>query len=112
MLNPVSKSYSAATVPGPQTPICLDYIPAGDATVALWVDPAATLVAVVEVTLDDVNEVDPSMVRWFPLANAPTSATGYTAFQNPWVWIRLNITIITGNVEFKVAQSINTNRAM
>lgn len=106
---PRSQSFSSLTVAGPQKPINLDFLPLSATTVALWVAGGATIAAVVEVTLDDVNnaEVTP---RWFPLDGAPTTATGYTRFYEPWRWIRLNITSITGDVEFKVAQAAELSR--
>ena len=106
---PRSQVFSALTAPGPQTPINLDFLPLTATTVALWVAGGATIAAVVEVTTDDVN--DPSVTpRWFPLADAPTTGTGYTRFYEPWRWIRLNITSITGAVEFKVAQAAELSR--
>ena len=109
MLKPVSQAFSALTEPGPQTPISIDFLPAGYSTVALWLD-SGTIAAVVEVTLDDVNDAAVTP-RWFPLDGAPTIASGYTTFYEPWRWIRLNITSITGNVEFKVAQSVTSDRS-
>lgn len=109
MLKPVSQKFSAATLPGPQAPLSLDFIPAGYSTVALWLG-SGTIAAVVEVTLDDMNDVAVTP-RWFPLDGAPTAASGYTTFYEPWRWIRLNITSITGNAEFKVAQSVTSDRS-
>lgn len=101
---PRSQVFSVLTMPGPQTPINLDFIPIACTTVALWVDEDATVEAQAEVTLDDVNnpEVTP---RWFPLENGAFTTSAYTKFFEPWRWLRLNITSITGDVEFKVGQS-------
>jgi hypothetical protein len=106
---PRSQVFSSVTFAGPQAPINLDFLPLSASTVALWVADDATIAAVVEVTLDDVNnaEVTP---RWFTLDGAPTTATGYTRFYEPWRFIRLNITSITGDVEFKVAQAAELSR--
>lgn len=101
---PRSQAFDATTPPGPQMPINLDFLPLASTTVALWVDSGATVTAVVEVTTDDVN--DPAVTpRWFPLEGSPTTATGYTKFFEPWRWLRLNIELITGAVELKVAQA-------
>lgn len=109
MLKPVTQRFIAGTTPGGQPPLSLDYLPAGYGTVALWLDDGATIDAVAEVTLDDLN--DPTVTpRWFALAGAPTAASGYTRFYEPWRFIRLNITTITGNAEFKVAQSVTSDR--
>lgn len=101
---PRSQSFDATTTPGPQTPINLDFLPLTATTVGLWVAGGATITAVVEVTTDDVNDAAVTP-RWFPLDGAPTSATGYTKFFEPWRWLRLNIELITGAVELKVAQA-------
>jgi hypothetical protein len=101
---PRSQAFSASTLPGPQAPINLDFLPLTATTVALWLAGGATIAAVVEVTLDDVN--DPRVTaRWFPLDGAPTNASGYTKFYEPWRFIRLNITSITGAAEFKLGQA-------
>jgi hypothetical protein len=101
---PRSQAFDATTTPGPQTPINLDFLPIAATTVALWVAGGATFTGVVEVTTDDVNDegVEP---RWFPLEGSPTTGTGYTKFFEPWRWLRLNIELITGAVELKVAQA-------
>jgi len=101
---PRSQVFSSLTDPGPQTPINLDFMPLSATTVALWVDGGVTFTGVVEVTTDDVNDAAVTP-RWFPLDGAPTTASGYTKFFEPWRWIRLNIVSITGDVEFKVAQA-------
>ncbi len=102
-MQPRTQVYSASTQPGPQPAINLDYLPLANTTVALWLG-SGSINAVVEVTTDDVN--DPDIIpRWFPLENGAFTATGYTRFWEPWRFLRLNISSITGAAELKVAQA-------
>lgn len=108
MLKPVTQTFSAGTTPGPQKPLTLDYLPAGYTTAAVWLGNGAVSAAV-EVTLDDL--LDPAVTaRWFPLTDGAFTATGYVRFYEPWRFIRLNIESISGDVEFKVAQSVTSDR--
>src|SRR3989304_2793759 len=102
MGNPVSRAYSADSVdPGPQTPINMDFIPYGTATIAVVVVSGQSTFSV-EFTLDDVN--DPRVApRWLTLAEFPpgTDETSYSVFHGPMTYIRLNLEAVTGLVEFK-----------
>lgn len=103
-MKPVTQRFSDATLtPGPQSPIVLDYLPTAHTTVALWLAEGASITAAIEVTMDDINDPE-AIVRWFPLAEAPET-TGYTNFWEPWRFIRINISVLVGSAEFKIAQS-------
>lgn len=111
MLQPVTQRFSAAgSVPGPQIPLALDFLPFGTTTVAVVIVSGEATFSV-EFTLDDVN--DPEVTpRWLTLEDIPaaTAETIYSAFYWPVQFIRLNIEALTGNLEFKVAQS-HTSRS-
>lgn len=107
MGNPIRRSYTPLDS-GPQEPFPLDWLPIAQTTIGVYiVDGGATFS--VEVTLDDVNDPDVTP-RWFTLQEIPagTAATIYAAIHNPWLFGRLNLALITGNVELKVQQAFNT----
>jgi hypothetical protein len=103
MANPVYQSY---TTTGAKTPVALDYYqtPFSASMFVALVDDATAAFSV-EFTADDFT--DPNVTpRWFPDANAPadTAASVTTPYTFPIRGIRINITAITGTVEFKVLQ--------
>lgn len=116
MGNPVYRTYTVAgTELGPQAPINLDWLNVSQTTIAVWLESTGQYS--VEGTLDDVNPPDQggregSAVppRWFPLDAFPaaTAASKYAWIQHPWLWLRINITAIGGNIEFKVQQAANS----
>jgi len=106
MRNPVTQRFSAVlSVPGPQGAVNLDFLPFGTTTVAVIVVSGVAEFSV-EFTLDDVNDATVTP-RWLTLEDIPagTSETIYSAFYWPVQFIRLNIEALTGDLEFKVAQS-------
>lgn len=106
MGNPVSRTYAVATtVVGPQLPVNLEWNALAHFTLGVFI-VSGTAAYSVEGTLDDIN--DPSVTpRWFTLNEFPvsTAVTKYAAFQNPWLFVRLNVEAITGLVEMKVQGS-------
>jgi hypothetical protein len=114
MANPVYRYYTTLDS-GPQAPIPLDWLPITQDTVAVWLSADAAYS--IEATLDDLNppqqggQVGASPTpRWFPLADFPagTSVSKYAALFNPWMAIRINIEMTTGDIELKVQQALNT----
>lgn len=107
MGNPIRRAYTPLDS-GPQAPFPLDWLPVAQTTIGVFiVDGAATFG--IEWTLDDVN--DPAVTpRWFPSEEIPagTAATKYAAVHNPWLFGRINFSLITGNVELKVQQAFTT----
>lgn len=106
MGNPVSRTYSAASVvPGPQTPVNMDFIPFGTTLLGVAIVEGEASFSV-EFTLDDVN--DPNVTAfWFTLDDIPagTNETTYASVYFPLRFVRLNLEALTGTVQFKVAQS-------
>ena len=118
MGNPVYRRYTVAgTVVGPQAPINMDWLPLGQATLAVWLAGAGAYS--VEGTLDDViSPEDGGRVgsavppRWFTLTEFPVASAvaKYAAIRNPWLWVRINIESIGADIEFKVQQAVTTFR--
>jgi hypothetical protein len=110
MGNPVRRFYTlAGTAVGPQVPLNLDWLPVAQTTIAVWV--AATAAYSVEGTLDDLNDADQAATaRWFTLDQFPvgTVISKYAALINPWLFLRINITALTGDVELRVQQAWNS----
>ena len=72
---------------------------------AIIVSGAATYS--VEYTLDDLNDTSVTP-RWLTFDEAPvgTTATKVIQLNNPVLWVRINIAVITGTVEFKIIQGM------
>lgn len=107
MGNPILRAYTPLDS-GPQAAFNLDWLPIAQTTIGVFiVDGEATYS--VEVTLDDVNDPDVTP-RWFTLEEFPvgTAETKYAAIHNPWLFGRINLALITGNVELKVQQAFTT----
>lgn len=110
MANPIYRTYTTLDS-GPQDPVNLDWLPFTSTTIAVWCDGEASYS--VEGTLDDVNspaeggQPGANPPRWFPLTEFPAMTTGskYAAIENPWLWLRLNIEMTTGNIELKIQQA-------
>ena len=97
----------ATTAVGPQTPIALNHLAQSEASIAVY-DEAGDAEYGVEFTLDDVNNVDTP--RWFMLTDIPAGSSGsrFTSITLPCKFVRLNLTFITGAVEFKVLQTVES----
>lgn len=112
MRNPAHQTFSAASVtPGPQTPLNMDYLPLGVSFLGVAIVSGSAEFSV-EFTLDDINNLGGKDPFWFTLSDiaAGTNVTKYASVSFPIAFVRLNLTAITGNVQFIVAQS-GTSRA-
>ncbi len=116
MANPIYRTYTVAgTVTGPQSPVNLDWLNVSQLGIAVWLVGSGTYS--VEGTLDDVNPPSDggqagaaNPARWFTLDQFPVggSASKASFVEFPWLFVRLNIAAIGGNIEFKVQQASNT----
>mgnify|MGYP003462309419 CR=1 FL=1 len=110
MVMPISRFYDlVTTIVGPQTPVCLDFIPQTDTFIGVViVDGTADFG--IEFTLDDVNDPDVTP-RWFELNEIPkgTVSTTYAHISFPLRFARVHIETFTGHLELKVAQAIAGN---
>lgn len=114
MGNPVYRLYTVAGDVGAKEPVNLDWLNVSQTTIAVWL--ADTGAYSVEGTLDDVNPAsqggqdgEAPAPRWFPLDAFPagTAVSKYATIQTPFLWLRINIAALTGNIEFKVQQAAN-----
>lgn len=107
MSQPVRRHYTSLDS-GPQSPVNLDFTRIAQTTFAVAV-LSGTATFAVEVTLDDVNDPDVTPY-WFPLDEIPAGTTEsiYAAVHNPWLFARLNLELITGEVRFEVQQALGT----
>ncbi len=111
MGNPVRRDYNAATaIPGPQSPINLDFLPLSSTTFAVAIADGTASYSV-ELTLDDVNDPPPGGVIWFPHKDFPagTAASKYGELFTPWRWARINIASLTGTVVFYCSQTLDAS---
>lgn len=109
MTSPISQSFNAATfTPGPQAAISVDYLPLTTTTLAGYL-VSGTIEYSVEATMDPAD-VDGVTQRWFTLHDFPvgTADTKYAVVFDVWRFIRVNIVVLTGEFEFKLAQAFNT----
>lgn len=96
----------ATTVVGGQVPLALAGVSPSEVSVGVF-DDAGNSEFGVEFTLDDAN--DPNVTsRWFELSGMPAGSTGtqHASFTFPVRFVRLNLTFLTGAVEFKVLQTV------
>jgi len=103
MANPVYRTYTAT---GAQTPVALNYYQTpGNVSVGVWLVNSATATFGVEFTLDDPQSAN---ARWYddPVLGPTSSASGVTSYLYPVRAVRLNISAISGTVEFKVLQGM------
>lgn len=93
-------------VTGPQLPVSMNHLSQADAFISVY-DAAGTADYGVEFTPDDVNDLDVTP-RWFELPDIPlgSSGTKYASFSTPCRFVRLNLSFLTGKVEFKVLQTV------
>lgn len=110
MSTPVLRSYGPMDS-GPQDPFNLDFVSITQAVFGVYIVDGQCEYSL-EATLDDVN--DPEVTpRWFTLDEFPvgTNVTKYALSFNPWRFGRINLALITGQVELKVQQAfISGNR--
>ena len=104
---------SGSVVDGPQEAINCENILVSATMIAVIVNGDALYS--VEYTLDDVNaetttDVPPVPVVWFTSQEFPdgSSGTNYAAFYHPVQFVRINITSLVGDLQFKVLQSFNS----
>lgn len=107
MSNPIWREYGPLDS-GPQSPFNLDFVSLTQATIGVFIVDGQCEYSI-EVTLDDVNNPDVTP-RWFTLDEFPagTNVTKYAAIYNPWMFGRINLELITGQVELKVQQAFIT----
>lgn len=110
MANPARFTYTAT---GAQPYINLDWfkIPFNVSATAILVG-GATATFGVEYTVDDVTQINnaASNLNWLPVTGAlapGATASGTATIDFPVTAVRLNITAITGSVEFVVIQGIS-----
>ena len=98
--------YQTITQVGPGKPVLADWqLPNFALTAAVYGSGGS--VYSVEYTLDDVNNAVNQPVRWFtePLAPVGTTSTGLVLrYLAPIYFIRINVTVLVGTLEFKVLQ--------
>lgn len=103
MANPVYRTY---TTTGEKDPIALNYYQTPfNATAGVWLVSSATATFGVEFTLDDPQSAS---ARWYddPTLGPTSNADGVTSYLFPVTAVRLNISAISGSVEFKVLQGM------
>lgn len=107
MANPVYWSY---TTTGAKTPWNADYAVAPFQATAAAIIVDGTAEYAIQYTLDDLNNTAITP-RWLDTAEAPTgtSTTKVIAVTFPIRWLRINIAVITGTLEFKIIQSNSIN---
>ncbi len=98
---------TADTFAGPQEAIAMEAMIVATTTIA-GVIASGTATYGVEVTMDDVNDTTMTPL-WFPLDGMPagTSTTKYVGFTEPFQFVRINISAIAGELQFKMLQSFN-----
>lgn len=110
MGNPVTQRFAVGSIVlGPQTPVNLDYLALTQTTVAVAII-TGTAAFGVEYTLDDLNDPAVTAPQWFASKGIPpgTAATIYDAIIQPWLFARINITAMTGTLQFQIAQAFLT----
>lgn len=110
MGNPSRQNFSAATAAlGPQEPKALDFLPLTSCTLAAAILSGEAAYSV-EMTLDDVNDPVVTPV-WFTHEDFPagTVVSAYSELFSPWLWVRINIASLTGDVSFYVSQSLEAS---
>lgn len=97
----------ATTTAGAQAPVSVNHLAPAEASLAIY-DVAGDAEYGVEFTLDDVNNTNITP-RWFELADIPAGSSGskFTSITFPCKFVRLNLTLLTDTVEFKVLQTVD-----
>lgn len=107
MANPF---YQTHTTTGIKTPWNADWMiaPFNTTVGAIIASGAATYA--IQYCLDDLNDTAVTP-RWIDTADAPTgtNTTKVIQFTFPVRFVRINIAVITGTVEFKIIQSMSIN---
>ena len=106
MANPF---YQSHTTTGAKTPWNSDWMSPTTTTIETVV-VSGTAQYSVEFTLDDLNDLG-TTPRWVAFADAPVGTSTTKAFhvEYPVRFVRINIAVITGTVEFKIIQGMYTN---